>query len=148
MNEERNRAISIFKEIKELIPGYFEGKIPSNKKCDLKKIGSLTDELRSEGYLFYSSEVELDELISIAYELTNRVKLANYDPEATFFVIDNILDSIWHQKKSEDSSDSNKRNLASLAINILGFNIGKYWVDELAPSASNFNVPEEPKFHI
>lgn len=139
LSKERKRVLSIYEEIRNQIPEYSAGEIPVNEPCDLKKIGLLTEELRSEAYLYYTSEAELNELMSIANDLVFRINLAKYDPQSTFFIVDSILDSIWHQKKSEELSDTNKRTLTKLAINILNQSNEKYWIESLSPSESNFN---------
>jgi len=139
ISNERKRTLAIYQEIKELLPGYREGRIPIGKTCDMKMIWSLTDEIRSEALLHYTSEVELNELIAIANNLVDRVNLANYDHEKGFSIVDGILDSVWHQRQSRELSERNRRNLAKLAINILNAKNEKYWVENLSPSASSYN---------
>jgi len=139
ISKERKRILSIYTEIEELLPGFLDGKITIDEPCDLQRIGLLTDEIRSESYLHYSSEVNLNNLMTIANDIVNRISLANYNAQESFFIVDSILDSIWHQRKEDELSDRNKRNLAALVVNILNKDNDQYWVDSLSPSASNYN---------
>ena len=133
------RTKEILNEIRDQIPGFYEKKTPIDSNCDYKRLWKLTEELRSEAYLIHMSEDELNSFISVAYKILTRIKFLNEGSEFSFLVIESILDSIWHQKKTEELSNKTRRELAKLAITIMNPTNDQYWIDSLAPSASSFN---------
>lgn len=121
------------------IPGFLEKRYSPKKSCDLINLKKIVGNITSEGLLFHSTNEQLDIYIEIGIELLTRIHYARYEPENIFFIVDQILDSIWHQKKVELLSKKNKRNLAKFALEILDEKNKKYWIDSLSPSSSWFN---------
>lgn len=136
---ERTKAINILEKIKNQIDGYKKNKTPLDSICDYNSIRNLTEEIRSDAHLLYMSEEELSSLISIAEKILIRIQFLDEGSELSFGVIDSILDSIWHQKKTEDLSSKTRREIAKLALSILNPTYEKYWIDDLSPSASSYN---------
>lgn len=135
----RTKALNILEQIKKLIPGFDENKIPVDSNCNYVKLRVLTEEIRSEAYLPYLSEEELITFISIADKILNRIRFLDEGSDLSFGVIDSILDSLWHQKKTKELSNKTRREIAKLALSILNPKYQKYWIDDLSPSVSSYN---------
>ena len=112
----RTNAIQILENIKKIIPGFDDNKTTIDSNCDYNHIRLLTEEIRSEAYLFYFSEEELNTFISIAEKILTRIRFLDEGSELSFGVIDCILDSLWHQKKTEDLSNITRREIAKIAL--------------------------------
>jgi hypothetical protein len=135
----RTEVIQILEKVKELIPGFEENETPINSVCDYNNILNLTEEIRSEAYLYYLTDEELNTFISFADKILERIQFLDEGSELSFSVIDSILDSIWHQKKTEELSSKSRREISKLALSILNTKNRKYWKDDLSPSASSYN---------